>query len=362
MARPSLPFERSNRWSFSVYGCGAMPAPRLGVIISAPMSRWTVALVFLSVSARAAAETSDAAVAEALFQAGRAALEQDQVAPACEKFAESQRLDPKLGTLLNLAACHERQKKTASSWAEFTQARAQAHNARRPDHEAYAEQHLQALAGQLSVVTVNWERPAPEQTMAIDGVTIGAGAIGTPLPLDPGEHVVLVSAPGRAPFEHRILVESGPIARVVAIPALLPQPRAHAQSPPPDEATAKQRPTRPSSRLSLRTSVTLVAIGVGVAGLAVGAYTGLTALSKKHTADTRECDGAVCSPRGLELYDQVRKNADISTVAFAIGVAALGTGAFLWLDTPGVPAPKKRASLAVGAGPRGLSATLLARF
>ncbi|HEV8247335.1 MAG TPA: hypothetical protein VGP93_16265, partial [Polyangiaceae bacterium] len=210
------------------------------------MRTWR-ALAFILFSSGAAAQPSDAALAEALFQAGRELLDQGKIDEACAKFSDSQRLEPKLGTLLNLAVCHEKQDKTASAWAEFTQAEAQASTLRRADHQEFARRHLKALSGHLSTLTIRWTKPAPNETVALDGTEVGAAALDTELPVDPGEHVISASAPGRAAFEQRAIVPVGAAHQVVEIPelglapaALAPESKAE---PSPSPAAAPSRPT-----------------------------------------------------------------------------------------------------------------------
>src|SRR4051794_36073101 len=61
-----------------------------------------------------ASHAEGAGAAEVMFAEGRRAMKQGDYATACAKFAESQRLEPGGGTLMNLAACHEKQGKTAT--------------------------------------------------------------------------------------------------------------------------------------------------------------------------------------------------------------------------------------------------------
>ncbi len=85
----------------------------------------------------------DPAVADALFRKGREAAEKGDWATACPKFAESQRLDPAPGTLLNLADCEEHTGQLATSYEHFkTAVETMAPN---DDRIPFAKQHMAAV-------------------------------------------------------------------------------------------------------------------------------------------------------------------------------------------------------------------------
>ena len=76
-----------------------------------------IALLALVTLARPAVaqSTSDKAAAQAQFDEARKLLKMGDTAAACDKLAESQRLEPAVGTLLNLATCYEKLGRTARS-------------------------------------------------------------------------------------------------------------------------------------------------------------------------------------------------------------------------------------------------------
>src|SRR5262245_8861552 len=71
-----------------------------------------------------AGSDTDRIAAETLFVEGRKLVEEGSVEAGCAKLAESQTLDPAVGTLVNLADCHERLGRLATAWREFREAAA----------------------------------------------------------------------------------------------------------------------------------------------------------------------------------------------------------------------------------------------
>ncbi len=139
------------------------------------------------VAPRALAGESDQPLAQQLFEDGRKLLEQGRYAEACPKFAESQRLDPGGGTLLNLAWCHELQGRTATAWSEFHDALAQAQKDARQDREDFARQHIKDLEPKLVriVVHVAPEVAARNPEITLDRSRLPAAAWETAVPVDP---------------------------------------------------------------------------------------------------------------------------------------------------------------------------------
>lgn len=181
--------------------------------------------VALTGSARA--DDPDPAPALALFQEGKALADAGKYVEACAKLQASYRLVKKLGTLLNLADCNEKTGHTATAWAQFTEARAIAERSAQADRVAFADAHAIALAPKLSRLTLAAASPiAPGLIVKRDGVTLGDGALGTEIPVDPGPHTIEASAPGKREWSSTVTVGAAADHKQITVPALEDEPSA----------------------------------------------------------------------------------------------------------------------------------------
>ena len=152
-------------------------------------------LCMVLVGGRAYAQ-QDKALAQALFDEGRELMRQAKYPEACPKLAESLRLDPALGTRLNLALCHEHEGKTATAWSEYEDALSEARKRGDAKREQFAREHIEALQPRIARVIVKVDDEVPGLEVSRDGTPLKKPSWGSELPIDPGEHVFVASAPG----------------------------------------------------------------------------------------------------------------------------------------------------------------------
>jgi hypothetical protein len=304
-----------------------------------------LALIVSTRTAGAEPTAADRGAAESLFQDGRRLLELGEVATACTKFAESQRLAPALGSLLNLAACHEREGKTASAWIEFSEAATLSERAGEGERAAYAAERAQALGAELGTVTITVTAGTSGRVVTLDGREVRPGTYGTAIPVDPGEHTVRATAPGRVPFARSFTVARGRSATTVEVPELAADaPRSHA-APPALAAVSKRASPRalppPSSGRAGSLAPLLVAGGVAAAGIAIGSVYGLKTFREKETVDEL-CPGsdrACPSADGVSANERAHDAALVSTISFGVGAAASAVLAYLLLSGVGDDEP-----------------------
>lgn len=309
-----------------------------------------VATALLAPSARADGSTADQTLAQSLFDAAVKLMEQGHFAEACPKLAESQRLDPGGGTLLNLGFCREKEGKLASAWAAYNDALSQAVRDGRRDRQATAQVHVDELAGKVAKLSIDVSDAAkttPGIEIRLDDAPVRQAAWSVLTPIDRGEHTLVVTAPSKREYRTRVTVTSDGTVRHVSIPALAdaPLPVAHGNAATP--------------RSHEQAIVGWITGAVGVALLGGGIATGAFALDA-HDESNADCGSAApyrCTATGVAAEDRAQTYAWLSDFGIGLGAVALVTGAVLVLT-----APRASVRVAPAVGARGASATLTLTF
>ncbi len=294
-------------------------------------------LALLAVDARADGRT---AMAETLFQEGRALLAKGAFADACPKLAESHALDPGDGTLLALALCHEGEGKLAQAWSELTVLATKSDT--RADRAERARERIAAIEPQLArmaiVVPPTVRAAEPALEIVRDGIVLGRAAWGTASPVDAGTHVVEARAPGKKTARIEVTLASGRVSEVVVPP--LEAVRVDAAPAPPIAkfvAAAVASPEAPAARSesgdAMRT-MGLVVGGLGVVAIGTGVYFGARALGRSGRANDLCPLGRGCSAEALAANDDAKSFATTSNVAIIGGVAATTAGVLFYLVAP----------------------------
>ncbi len=280
-----------------------------------------LAVTLVTTSAVAvAAEPEDMKRADVLFREGQRLLKAGQVPEACESFAQSLKIDPAVGTLLNLAECHAQARRFASAHAEFLEAARLARESGQHERETFAKEQAAQSEAVLSFVEVRL--PTGVDAVTLDEKPIPKATLARPIALDSGAHVLVASGAGKLARTVRLDVKNGPSTQTVDVAPLDPVAAAHVEPPPHHDD-----PARPRRIAGLATA------GVGVIALGLGAFFGLRAAGKKSDAEPH-CNGHFCDDEGLSLQDDAHSAATISTVAFVVGVLAVGAGSYLYLSVP----------------------------
>lgn len=234
-----------------------------------------------------------AAAAEALFNEGQKLFNDGAINAACEKLQESYNLDPAMGALLVLAACHEKQGKTASAWSEFKTLESQAQRAGRKDREEFAHEAVGRLEPKLRKLAVRVKIPVDGLEVKRNGVPVGKAQWGLPIPVDPGSIKIEAAAPGKKAFAGNIDVQPGPGLTEFEVPALADAPvDKPGPGPGPDPGPSGEG----KGGFGAGRIAGLAMAGVGLVGAGVGVGFHVAALK----ADSRQKDDFATAERNKE--------------------------------------------------------------
>jgi hypothetical protein len=291
------------------------------------------------------ATAQEDAAAEALFNKGLSEMEAGHYDTACPTIKESQRLDPRMGTLFTLAECEAKGGMIASAVAHydeylrlFGRLTAQQKTSQAGREKVSATQKA-ALTPQVPYVTLVLRDAPAGTTVKWDDVVFNLPALGVPLPVNPGDHTATTQLPGgggnlvthvtiargeRKQVDLK-LPPSGsakPAAAAAAVVSATTAPAA-ASAPPADDPQAS----------GSRKPFIYGAAGVGALGIIVGSITGLVVIGKKGTIEDN-CVETSCNAVGKEAADSAQTLGTVSTIGFGVGIVGLGAAAVMLLTEP----------------------------
>jgi hypothetical protein len=263
-----------------------------------------VAILLVAMPARAdsAAETERA---EQLFREATSLVEKGDYAAACPKLAESQRLDPALGTQYNLALCYEKLGRLGSAWRNLRSVVRLARASGKKGREEIAQRMMNELQPRVPHIVVVTHEPV---TIAVDGERIESDDHAF-VAVDAGEHVIEATAPARAPWNERTKVT---LESRVEVPALKKIEGARI-------VTVEGGNGRRTLGFALGAA--------GLVGIGTAAVTGILILHDKSVADEKCTPGCV-DEEGRDAVSRGETLVPINYVAWGVALAGLGAGTY----------------------------------
>jgi hypothetical protein len=171
----------------------------------------------------------------------------------------------------------------------------------------------------------------------VDGELVASTLDGKPLPIDPGKHHLRYELDGAEPLEEDVIINIGDHNRRL-------EPAFHG----PGGAIGGDTTTPPPPKLDEPPSGPLrwpafVTIGVGGAGIIVGAITGGLALGAKSSLDEKCATKTTCPKESQADIDTLSTMSTASTVGFVAGGITAAAGIIVAIALPSPKAPAKAA-------------------
>lgn len=324
------------------------------------------------------------AQAEVLFREGRDLMAAGKTAEACASFEQSQKLDPAVTTLLNLAACREKLGQLATAWGLFLEVERQTRSANdRASEQLHkvARDRAAKLEPRVPRLTIS----VPDKSK-IDGLEILRNNEDVPsvmwnraLPVDGGTYTITARAPGTNEWSTRVTLALEADIKTIDIPDLRnlmrdldrpPQAPTAIETPSGQRQTAQ--PTAPSAggqhpesleapmETGRRGLALPVALGAGAAVL-LGSALGFS-LWGDSTYDDAKAE-MTDQARRDSLYDSANRKRYAAQGLAVAGVGCAGVAVWLYLRQRSASAePTSAGSARLIFAPTGSGIGVVGRF
>jgi hypothetical protein len=260
--------------------------------------------------------------ADALFSQGQRFLKNKEYAVACAAFEQSQKLDPAIGTQLNIALCYEQWGHSAAAYHAFLEAAriAEAASDERGPKALLRAQELKPKLATLTLIISDdglpADKPDPAAVIVLDGKGLNKRKMRNML-LDPGAHQLEVRAPGREPVTRKFSLVMGQREEFeLDIPAPL-----------------QGTEPAPRSLSTRRLAVGWTLTGLGVVGAGAAGYLAVVARRDYRAEFKGNCSSATneCNEAGYLATHDARRRANIASIVAGGGLALAVTGVVVLL-------------------------------
>jgi hypothetical protein len=278
-------------------------------------------LVVLSIvlGSHALAWADDADQADKIFEEAQKLKEQGKTAEACKKYDEALVYNRNaVGTLLNVALCNEEMGKYATAVKYYTLARDLAREHNLVEHRKAAEDKLAITTPLISHLAIAFAEKPREAKLVIDEDIVPIDRTDD-IAIDPGTHRIVVTAPGRVPFETTIEVEKSK-AKALAVPKL-------------DYPVTVKKGRRTVGLILSASGVAMVGAGIGLGLYARSKYNGQIG-DMTMGANCNEDSPPKCNGEGYRITNDARTFGTFGSIIGISGAAIAAVGGYLWWFGP----------------------------
>jgi tetratricopeptide (TPR) repeat protein len=304
----------------------------------------TLTLAIVAISNRNAHADKQA---EALFAQGKKAMTQKSFEAACKAFEDSQRIEPLIGTQMNIGLCYEQWGKMEFAHRAFRKAQRMAqvaNDTRAPkigDRAAAMEPSLALLQ-----VRISDDIKKSDLAVSVDDEELIGELLVTDIAFAPGEHTLSYQIKNQPAVKIALSFRPGKRYEQTIRQTRKDGAATQGKSRPPvsDKNIGAQRQpidlnkddtnTERTGRSQRIVGVSLVAAGSVAMG--VSAYLAYAAKKKYKNALRSNCANSttMCDEIGLTSTQKARKDANLATVVFSTGLATALAGGIVYIISP----------------------------
>lgn len=234
----------------------------------------------------------------------------------------------------NIAECEEHLGRLVSALGNYRLAASEAEAAKAKDVAAQVGPRMEALEERIPKLVVERGEGAEGAVIELDGVELGAGQIGSAIPVDPGAHIIVGKINGQEATRENVTIaerESKTVPLVIDLELLKPKQPDKTVVDGPKRDEPKAEPADPT--------MAYVITGAGGASLAAGVVFMILRAGTISDLDSMCTDGH-CPKSAESTADSGKLYTGLAEVTIPLGVAGVAVGVYMLLNQgPGDEAP-----------------------